>query len=183
MLSKHAFRAQLVTQGQRELFDYWQRSAGQRPMPARSDLDPFEVPRLLPNIGLIDIGAGVDDASFRLAGTRLYEIYGREITGRRVGDVFAGDAAQYWRRIHARVVDKGLPLHGVVRGPAPGRDHIILFWLRLPLSADGRQVDRILCHDIAAPSDSDRAPECMVMAHRAYSSCWSGVELRRAQCG
>jgi hypothetical protein len=182
MLSKRAFRAQLVTQGQRELFDYWQRSAGRRPMPARSDLDPLEVPRLLPNIGLIDIRGGVGEASFRLAGTRLHEIYGQEITGKRVDDVFAGDAAEYWRRIHARVVDEGRPLHGVVRGPVPGRDHIILFWLRLPLSEDGGRVDRILCHDAAAPNESDRASERIVTAHRRYSQP-SRVELRRAQCG
>jgi hypothetical protein len=151
-------------------------------MPARSDLDPREVPRLLPNIGLIDIGKGLDAASFRLAGTCLRDIYGREITGERVDDVFAGEASTYWRRIHARIVDRGLPLHGVVRSPAPERDHILLFWLRLPLSEDGRRVDRILCHDMAAPGDSDRMPERTLLAHARYSPT-SNVELRRVQCG
>jgi hypothetical protein len=156
MLSGRSFRAQLVTQGQRELFDYWLRSAGLRPMPARSDLDPLKVPRLLPHIGLIDVRDGVDQASFKLAGTRLHDIYGQEITGKRADEVFSGDCAEYWYRIHARVVDKGLPLHGVVRGPARGRDHVVLFWLRLPLSEDGGRVDRILCHDMAGPVESDR---------------------------
>ena len=156
MLSGRAFRAQLVTQGQRELFDYWLRSAGARPMPARSDPDPLKVPRLLPHIGLIDVRDGVDQASFRLAGTHLHEIYGQEITGKRADEVFSGDSAEYWHRIHARVVEKGLPLHGVVRGPARGRDHVVLFWLRLPLSEDGGRVDRILCHDVAGPTESDR---------------------------
>ncbi len=45
MLSGRAFRAQLVMQGQRELFDYWLLSAGIRRMPARSDLDPLKVPQ------------------------------------------------------------------------------------------------------------------------------------------
>ena len=156
MLSGRAFRAQLVTQGQRELFDYWLRSAGQRRMPARSDLDPLKVPTLLPHIGLIDVRDGIDQASFRLAGTRLHDIYGQEITGKRADEVFSGDSAGYWRRIHECVVEKGLPLHGVVRGPAKGRDHIVLFWLRLPLSEDGGRVDRILCHDVAGPAESDR---------------------------
>ena len=78
-----AFRAQLVMQGQRELFDYWHISAGVRRMPARSDLDPLKVPKLLPCIGLIDVREGLDKASFRLAGTRLHDIYGQEITGKR----------------------------------------------------------------------------------------------------
>ena len=154
MLSELSFRAQLVMQGQRELFDYWLRSAGARRMPARSDLDPFKVPRLLPSIGLIDIRDGLEQAAFRLAGTRLHDIYGQEITGKRAREVFAGQQAEYWRRVHDRVADRGLPLHGVVQGPAEGRDHVVLFWLRLPLSEDGGEVDRILCYDVAGPAAS-----------------------------
>lgn len=157
MPSGRAFRAQLVHSGQRELFDYWIRSAGARPMPARSDLDPLKVPRLLSNLGLIDVREGVDRARFKLAGTRLHEIYGQEITGKRADEIFAGETASYWRRVHERVVATAFPLAGVVRGPAEGRDHIVLFWMRLPLSEDGETVDRILCHDTAVPASCDRA--------------------------
>ena len=157
MRSGRAFRAQLVLSGHRELFDYWIRSAGARPMPARSDLDPLKVPTLLPNLGLIDVRDGVDRARFKLAGTRLHEIYGQEITGKRADEVFAGETASYWSRVHARIVETGLPLAGAVRGPAEGRDHIVLFWMRLPLSDDGRAVDRILCHDAAVPASCERA--------------------------
>jgi hypothetical protein len=165
MLSGRAFRAQLVTQGQRELFDYWLESAGSRPMPARSDLDPLKLPRLLPHLGLIDLRDGVGQGLFRLAGTRLRDIYGQEITGKRVGEVFSGDCAAYWSQIHGRVAGKGLPAHGVVRGPTAGRDHVVLFWLRLPLSEDGGRVDRILCHDVAASNDTDEIPAEFTLYH------------------
>lgn len=158
MPSGRAFRGQLVLSGQRELFDYWICSAGARAMPARSDLDPLKVPKLLPHLGLIDVGgADVGKARYRLAGTRLHEIYGREITGKRLDDVFAGETQAYWRRVHARVVETGFPLAGAVRGPAAGRDHIVLFWMRLPLSEDGKTVDRILCHDAAVAASCERA--------------------------
>jgi hypothetical protein len=156
MLAGRAFRAQLVMQGQRELFDYWLHAAGTRPMPARSDLDPLKVPRLLPSIGLIDLRDGLDEATFRLAGTRLHEIYGQEITGKRAREVFSGERGDYWHRVHKRVVETGRPLQGVVRGPIKGRDHILLFWLRLPLSEDGGLVDRILCYDVAGPAETRR---------------------------
>ena len=156
MLSGRAFRAQLVTQGQRDLYDYWCQTAGSRAMPARSDINPFSVPKLLPCIGLIDLTEGLGGARFRLAGTRLREVYGEEITGKRIDRVFAGACMDYWHQVHNRVAEGGVPLHGVVRGPVQGRDHILLFWLRLPLSQDGTHVDRILCYDAAAPIESVR---------------------------
>ncbi len=183
MLSGRGFRAQLVLQGQRELFDYWLQSAGARRMPARSDLDPFKIPRLLPSIGLIDVRNGLDRAAFRLAGTRLHDVYGQEITGKSAGEVFSGRQAGYWRRVHERVVGAGMPLSGVVRGPADGRDHVVLFWLRLPLSEDGGYVDRILCYDAAGPATSAgvRAESAHLFHPRHHPQ--SEPLLRRVQCG
>jgi hypothetical protein len=156
MPSGRAFRAQLVTQGQRELYDYWCQTAGSRSMPARSDINPFSVPKLLPCIGLIDLTEGLGEARFRLAGSRLRDVYGEEITGKRIDRVFAGVCADYWHQVHARVADEGALLHGEVRGPVQGREHMVLFWLRLPLSQDGIGVDRILCYDTAAPIETVR---------------------------
>jgi len=183
MMSGRAFRAQLVMQGERELFDYWLRSAGARRMPARSDLDPLKVPRLLPHLGLIDVRDGIERASFRLAGTRLRDVYGQEVTGKRVDEVFSGDCADYWRRIHGRVVEAGQPLHGVVRGPATGRDHIVLFWMRLPLSEDGGQVDRILCHDVVGPAETARSEVERSLLHYPRPKPQIRLVARRAQFG
>jgi hypothetical protein len=183
MLSGRAFRAQLVTQGQRELYDYWHYSAGPRRMPARSDLDPFRVPKLLPCIGLIDVTEGLENARFRLAGTGLREVYGGEITGKLVNRVFAGACADYWNGIHEQVIEDSSALHGVARGPSQGRDHIVLFWLRLPLSQDGARVDRILCYDTTAPIENVCATAGS--GFRPYPTArpqpWGAP--RRAQCG
>lgn len=183
MLSGRAFRAQLVTQGQRDLYNYWHQCAGLRSMPSRSDLDPFSVPKLLPCIGLIDVTGGLEEARFRLAGTRLHDVYGEEITGKRIDQVFAGSCADYWHRVHARVVDHATPLHGVVRGPAEGRDHIVLFWLRLPLSQDGSRVDRILCYDTAGSTETVCASGGRFLpAYRAVQPRMWTLQ-RRAVCG
>jgi hypothetical protein len=183
MLSERAFRAQLVTQGQRELYDYWRKTAGLRRMPTRSDINPFSVPKLLPCVGLIDLTEGLDEARFRLAGTRLRDVYGEEITGKRIDRVFAGACADYWHDIHARVAEEGSPLHGVVRGPAPGRDHIVLFWLRLPLSQDGMKVDRILCYDTAAAAiEPARQGDERALHPRSAPQRQMWTARRRAQC-
>jgi hypothetical protein len=181
MLPGRAFRAQLATKGQCDLYDYWCHIAGSRPMPARSDINPFSVPKLLPCIGLIDLSEGLGEARFRLAGTRLRDVYGEEITGQRIDRVFAGAYANYWHQVHARVAEEGSPLHGVVRGPVQGRDHIVLFWLRLPLSQDGTRVDRILCYDAAAPTDEVwETKETPALRHSPAPQVWTA--RRRAHC-
>lgn len=158
MLSDCAFRAQLALCGQRELFDYWLEIAGNRALPARADFNPIKVPHLLPHLGLIDLRDGFDKGLFRLAGTRLRDVYGREITGLRMSEVFSGHYAAPWHRIHTRVAAEAVPAQGLVHGPSKGREHVGLFWLRLPLSDDGTHVDRILCHDMAASRESLEAP-------------------------
>jgi len=45
-------------------------------------------------------------------------------------------------------VEERTPMQGAVKEPVAGRDHIVLFWLRLPLSEDGAVVSKILCHDV-----------------------------------
>lgn len=152
MPSELAFRAQLVIREQREVYDYWRRVAGHRPMPARSDINPAAIAHLLPGISIIDVGEGVEDLTYRLAGTRLREIYGMEITGRSVFGLGFGDKRHYWRTAFHKVIVEGTPMQGAVKGPVVGRSHVVLFWLRLPLSDDGVHVNKILCYDVGLPA-------------------------------
>ena len=39
----------------RQTYEYWRGKAGARPLPSRSDIDPVEIPRLLPHIMLVDV--------------------------------------------------------------------------------------------------------------------------------
>jgi hypothetical protein len=51
-----------------------------------------------------------------------------------------------------------------------GREHVILFWLRLPLSQEGGRVDKILCHDVAAPVECLIPAEMRKAARRAAAA-------------
>jgi hypothetical protein len=130
-----------------ELFAYWaslRRSGG---LPARRDLDPGGIKRLLPTISLIDVVPGPLDFRIRLAGTGLYDVYGREITGRRLVDVYNTAAADYWRGELGKVVREMRPSAGVHNLAWRGASHLSILWLRLPLSSDGATVDMILGYD------------------------------------
>jgi len=148
MSSELAFRAQLVMSEQREVYDTWRWAANGRRMPARADLDPATMRHLLPGISILDVGARFDALRYRLAGTRLHDIYGGEVTGQSVFELRLGPKRRYWQAAYRRVVEERMPMQGAVKGPVAGRDHVVLFWLRLPLSDDGETVSKILCHDV-----------------------------------
>lgn len=156
MTSGLAFRAQLVFREQRQIYDYWRACADMREMPSRGDIDPASMRPHLPYISLIDICDDMHSATVRLAGTRLRDVYGLELTGKCLGDLEWGEKLEYWRTIYRRILSKASPQQGTVRGPIGSREYVTLFWLRLPLSDDGETVNKILCHDVAVPGTSSR---------------------------
>ena len=155
--SQLAFRAQLVVPEQRDLYDYWLSCAKDRSIPSRDDIHPSHFPKLLPYISLIDVCPEEKRFRIRLAGTRLRDIYDREITGRYLDELDWGDKRDYWLSAYSRVARNARPAQGIVRGPRRSKDHIVQFWLRLPLSPDGEHVSMILCYDAFIPSANIQA--------------------------
>jgi hypothetical protein len=149
--SRIAFRAQLVIPEQRQLFEYWLDRAAGAAMPARRDIRPADIPRLLPNISLMDILRSPCRMRFRLAGTRVRDIYDREVTGLYLDDIEWGGQSDYWRTAHERVADTGRPAQGVVRSLRGSKDHLVHFWLRLPLVTEGPEPAMILGYDVSVP--------------------------------
>jgi hypothetical protein len=131
-----------------ELFAYWASRRQGGKLPGRRDLEPGDVKRLLPTLSLIDV-ARRDPLDFRirLAGTGLYDVYGREITGRGLADIYNAAAADYWRVELGKVVAEGRPAVGVHSLAWRGASHLSLLWLRLPLAVNGTDVDMILGYD------------------------------------
>ncbi|HEX9789596.1 MAG TPA: PAS domain-containing protein, partial [Kiloniellales bacterium] len=68
------------------LYQYWQSKQGDRLMPARADIDPTEIPKLLPILLLIDVVATVS-YRYRLVGTEIVSSAGQDITGKLFDEV------------------------------------------------------------------------------------------------
>ena len=118
-------------------------------LPGRRHLDPGGIKRLLPTVSLIDVAPRAQDGEppefrMRLAGTGLYGVYGREITGKRLADIYNTTAADYWRAELGKVVSERRPAVGVHNLAWRGASHLSILWLRLPLASDGKDVDMIL---------------------------------------
>ena len=131
-----------------ELFAYWSRLRRPGALPGRADIDPAAIKRHLPLVTLTTVGAGSPrDYRMRLAGTELWGVYGGEITGRRLRDIYNSAAADYWRRELDKVVEDRRPRAGHHNMAWRGASHMNLLWLRLPLASNGRDVDLVLGYD------------------------------------
>lgn len=133
-----------------ELFAYWMSRRRRRGhLPARRHIHPEDFKRYLPSINLIDVRRGPEgeiDYRVRLAGTGLYGVYGKEITGKGLEAAYGG-AADYWRAELDKVVVGRKPGVGVHSLAWRGLGHLSVVWLRLPLASNGREVDMILGYD------------------------------------
>jgi hypothetical protein len=121
---------------------YWRAKRGSRSMPARRDIDPVEMPKLLPNLVLID---HVDDRyRFRLVGSELVYAYGRDYTGHYADEFFTGSRAKNIIEVYGIVQDARRPAFMRSRYETTKDINLIANRLYFPLSADDRDVNMIL---------------------------------------
>ena len=140
-----------------EMFAYWASLRRGASLPARVDLHPAGIKRMLPTVSLIDVKRDLDgavDYRLRLAGTGLYSVYGREITGKTLNDVYNSAAVEYWREQLDKVVNERRPGVGVHSLAWKGSPHMSILWLRLPLATNGKDVDMILGYDAVVGSQT-----------------------------
>jgi hypothetical protein len=75
-------RSPILTQ----LHAYWERKRGARPAPARKEIDPAEIVPLLPHLFLIEAVGTPSRFRYRLIGTAVVELTGRDLTGHFVDE-------------------------------------------------------------------------------------------------
>ena len=66
--------------GSIDLFQYWNRLRNGRPAPKRTEIEPADIKSLLADTFILEKDTR-GEAVFRLAGTRLCAVYGRELKG------------------------------------------------------------------------------------------------------
>lgn len=143
-------------------FRYWESARRERKMPSREDINPMELRDVLPHIVLVDVERAPLRFRYRLVGTYVTGISGRDITGRYA------DTTTFRQSLHdvvgpyTMVVENGAPVGKVGEARwVPNRPWVRLETLLLPLGRDDRQVDIIL-GAIAQPGrgiDPDRGSE------------------------
>lgn len=124
----------------RALLRYWSEKAAGRAMPFRHDIEPTEIPRLLPIALLADVThAGV---RMRLLGSETTAAYGKETRGAEIAEIQFGDFTVPWLEAFFRVIQSGEPACAAgtyQRGNELCRIETVL----LPLTHDGSSISQI----------------------------------------
>lgn len=90
----------------REFFAYWDGRRGDGRAPDRSDIDPNAVRELLGDIFVLSCEAGYP---FRVAGTRVCALFGRDMKDKSFPALFAAASRREIEEITAVVADEMLP--------------------------------------------------------------------------
>lgn len=140
--------APLATACAQRLLRYW-REKGGGGTPARREIDPIDLRDVLPYTfmmdvtGMMDATDGADGAAggpgfvFRLVGTEVVDLFGRNLTGTRVDAHHSAELA-FWKYVLMRkvVVDRA-PLAVQARAVWPGDSWTGVELLYLPFDAGG----------------------------------------------
>lgn len=142
----------------RTLHDYWNAQRGARTMPARADIDPVDLPRLLPNLILVGVAGEPPRFRFRVVGTEIVFRYGTEVTGRELDDIDLGSELGAVRAQYEETVRERAPTYCRHQIETAGGKHLRYERLLLPLAPDGVRVDMMLGGIYPLPPDAALEP-------------------------
>ena len=117
-----------------DLYRYWLAKRADRSMPARRDINPGDIPALLPHLMIVDKIYG--QVRWRVVGTAAVREIGRDPTGSIVGE-----SAAAARAIYERVFTTAHTIFATCEFKAKSGGIINMSLLTLPLSDDGANVN------------------------------------------
>jgi hypothetical protein len=125
----------------RGLRDYWKNLLGDRQMPARRDIDPIHIPKLLPHVSLADVFQNPPSFRHRLLGTFITQFYERDSTGEWLDEKLYGDSTEEVFWFYQQTVLRRAPLAVRQTVPYIRKDWVTLEAILMPLSDDGDRIN------------------------------------------
>lgn len=136
------------------LYDYWLAGRGEQIAMPRAALDPIEIPRLLPNLILSDVGDAGRFIRYRLVGTDIVTAHGSDYTGKTIEELTTGSTVAFTQNLYGIVVTQAVPVYSEGSFRWAGKEYRWTKRLHLPLTRDGTTVDMVLAGQVF----EERAP-------------------------
>ncbi|OCW58815.1 PAS domain-containing protein [Hoeflea olei] len=125
------------------LYEYWTAKRGARAAPNRTDIEPADIRQMLPHVFICDLDAE-HRLAFRLAGTALCALYGRELKGSSFSSLWLADGARNAARTGVAVATQTTPavlsLDGLSNGGRVAQAEMLL----LPITGPSGRHDRLI---------------------------------------
>ncbi len=138
-----------------DLYRYWLSKCGSRSMPARSDIDPAEIPALLPYLSIVDRIGG--QFRYRLVGTAVAEQFGRDLTGSLITSHVSEETVAAAQAMGERVFASPQPTFTTGQFQTKSGALHNASARVLPLSDDGTNVNMVVFTRVAGFSSDVRA--------------------------
>ncbi len=125
-----------------EIFNYWNGLRGSRPAPLRSEIDPSALRRFLPHLFIVNATIA-DNPTFALAGTRICELFDRELRGLGYASMWLGakDDTQIAILNHVLFYERPALLDIRLSHDEQNYAHDLLL---MPMRSHGYRSDRVL---------------------------------------
>jgi hypothetical protein len=143
----------MKTAATQELYAYWNALRGARPAPRREEIDPVAIPRSLPDIFILELQEG-GRIAVRLAGTSLCDLYGRELRGSSLAELWTVESRREIDQVLRSVLSEAAIAVIAAAGRREGRDTELFELVVAPL-ADASGACR---HVIGALTASEPSP-------------------------
>lgn len=160
---------EVPSQRARRMHRYWLSKKGDRPMPARADIDPAEIKDLLPHVILTRLEYNPFRVLYTLVGTRAVENAGKDYSNCYLDQMlFVSEFGTDWPAVYRGIADEKAPLFGLCH--IKFTDGVIKPYVvaMFPLSSDGERVDQVIAIEDLELEDLEveRLPPSEVVTNR-----------------
>ncbi|MDQ0558371.1 hypothetical protein QO004_000144 [Rhizobium mesoamericanum] len=125
-----------------DLFEYWNRIRGQDLAPLRSQVEPTDLRQILSSVFLLET-SDAGRVAFRLAGTRICDLFGRDLRGIPFADLFAHGHDDI-EHTAAGVMSHAIPALLNATGFTAAGHRACFEIILLPLRSDDGEYDKLL---------------------------------------
>lgn len=125
------------------LYSYWNQVRAGRLAPQRLDIEPSRIAGILSETFMLE---RIDDGAyrFRLAGTRLCELFGMELRGRNFLEGWDNDDRAALERLLTTISEQGAGATLAIEGSSDVRHRVEIEAMLLPLLHGGNKISRVI---------------------------------------